>query len=181
MGAWPVSAAPARHLHVVDAESGEVLEACPNCARLEDEVSGLERVIRSQAATITALERDREAEARAHAAWPTAVEQFRLYCQLTPKQNGKPRGLRFDAARFECWLPHFKKWGAEMCLRAIVGRVFDHHVGERKNGTAIHYYEWERIFGNLGKGTPAENFEESVRRAPTNWRELLPGQEVEAA
>jgi hypothetical protein len=176
-----VSVAAARHLHVVDATSGEVLEGCPACAVKEDEIKGLERDIRGWAARYAELKRDREREAREHDAWPIGMRLFRVYCQLTPRQDGQPRRLSFDAARFECWLQHFHKWGEEMCLRAIVGRVFDHHTAQRKNGTTIHYFEWERIFGNAGKMTPTENFEESCRRAPADWRERLPVQVRAAA
>lgn len=173
--------AAVRHLHSVDTESGEVFDACPACAVKDDEIEGLQRDIRGWAARYAELKRDREREAREHVLWPVALRLFRVYCQLTPRKDGKPRKLGWDADRFECVRPHLEKWGEEMCLRAIVGRVFDHHVSERRNGTPIHYYEWERIFGNAGKMTPAENFEESCKRAPADWRGRLPGKEAKAA
>lgn len=168
-----MSARPA--LHLVNTETGEVIESCPGCAVKEDEIAGLQRDVRGWAARYKELERDKETEARAHELWQPAMRLFKLYCHLTPRKNGSPRKLTWDAERFEMVRPFLKKHGVELCERAIVGRVFDHFTGTRANGSKIHYHEWERIFGSKGDGaTAASNFEESCNRAPADWRDRLP-------
>lgn len=179
MSALPDPAAPRAlgHLHVVtiNEQTGETREGCPHCAaraeeeqRLEDVIEGLQRDIAGWAARHAELKRDKAAEAKADPLWPNAVRLFRFYCRLTGKP-GKPRRLTWTVERFEEVRPFLKKHGLAMCERAIVGRVFDHHIGQRRNGSPIHYHEWGRIFGAMGKGSAAENFEESCRRAPLDF------------
>jgi hypothetical protein len=115
------------------------------------------------------LKRDKEAEARKDALWPQAVRLMLLYNRLTAKSPDKPRKLALNHERFDMVRPFLKKHGIAMCERAIVGRVFEHFTGQRANGSTIHYYEWERIFGNLGKGSGIQNFEESCNRAPLDF------------
>jgi hypothetical protein len=168
--------APARHLHVVDAETGEVLtEGCPGCVVRDDTIAGLNRKLNGTLAELGALKRDKEQEAREDGLWPKATRLFQVYCRMTPKKNGAPRDLYWGFERFEMVKPFLKKHGEEMCLRAIVGRVFDHYKSQRANGSTIHYHEWERIFGSKGDGaTAASNFEESCNRAPADWKDRLP-------
>jgi hypothetical protein len=47
----------------------------------------------------------------------------------------------------------------------VSGIAFDHFTGTRKNGTAIHYSEWERVFKDAGQ---VERF---ANAAPQGWRE----------
>lgn len=122
-----------------------------------------------------ALKADKEARAQKSPLWPKAVQLFQLYCCVTGKPD-KPRKLTWNAERFDLVRPLLEKHGAEMCVRAIMGRATDHFTAKRANGTTVHYHEWERIFGSKGNGqTCASNFEESCNRAPADWRELAEG------
>lgn len=153
---------PPRHLHIIDGDTGEALEGCPECELLRAQLKGAERDLNGWRARYENLRRDVEAEARADPLWPDGVRLFKLYCRLTGK-DGKPRRLAWNAERFALAHPHLKRHGLAMCERAVVGRVFDHFVGQRKNGSPIHYYEWERIFAS------AKEFEESANRAPLDF------------
>lgn len=176
MSAQPQEGHPT-HLRVVAIdEAGVAHDGCPHCEakdeyirQLEDERTGAERDLNAWRARYAELKRDKEAEARKDPLWPDALRLFRFYCRLSAKDPSKPRRLTWNHERFDEVRPFLKKHGLAMCERAIVGRVFDHHIGQRKNGSPIHYHEWSRIFGNMGKGSAAENFEESARRAPTDF------------
>jgi hypothetical protein len=172
-----------RHLTV----AGEVHPDCAGCLAKDDIIRGLERDLNGWRYRYAELKRSKDEEARQHPLWPDAVRLFKFYCELTGKP-GKPRKLTWDVERFEMIAPFLKKHGLGMCERAIVGRVFDHFVGESKNGRPVHYHEWDRIFGRAGRRSAAENFEESCRRAPLDFvseleaedaahaAELAPGQ-----
>lgn len=147
-------AEPARRLHVVDTETGEVVDPAGAVQLLEDEVAGLQHTIRSQAATITKLKRDKDAEARGHELWPMAVKLFRYWQRKTGSR------AKFDADRFFLIRPMLEKDGPELCQRAIDGRVHDHFSAPRKNGTVKHFWEWDRIFASR------KEFEDSACRAP---------------
>lgn len=135
---------------------------------LRDQLKGAERDVNAWRVRHAELKRDKEADARKDALWPDAVRLFKLYCRLTGK-DGKARKLTWNAERFEMVRPFLKKYGVGMCERAVVGRVFDHFTAKRENGSDHHFYEWDRIFGNAGKYSAAENFEESCRRAPVDF------------
>ncbi len=164
----------------VDTATGTVVKDCEACpelaAQLDQERSklkGAERDINAWRVRYEELRRDKEAEARAHELWDPALDLFNLYNAAAGyyEGRGKPKGCRFSAERFWLILPFLKAEGPEMCQRAIIGRCSDHHVGQRKNGRPIHYDEFERIFGAKGKAATArDNFEESVRRVPKDWR-----------
>lgn len=148
---------------------------------LRDQLKGAERDLNGWRHRYQELRRNKDAEARADPLWPDALRLFRLYCRLTGKP-GKPRRLEWNVERFEMIRPFLKKHGLAMCERAIVGRVFDHYVGKRKNGSAVHYWELDRIFGKAGKGSASENFEESCRRAPLDFvSELQAEDEADAS
>jgi hypothetical protein len=149
---------------------------------LRDQLKGADADVNRWRHKYQDLKRDKEAEAREDALWPNAVRLFRLYCRLTGKPDKKtgewkPRKLTWNWERFEEVRPHLQKHGLAMCERAIVGRVFHHHSDQRPNGSTIHYYEWGRIFGNLGKGSAIENFEESCNRAPLDFVSELEAQD----
>jgi hypothetical protein len=158
-----VSAQPERHLTVVDTASGEVLPACPGCQERDDVIAGLEATTRSLAAKNTALKRDRELAARRHAYWPDAVRLFEFHKKLT-----KPRSrASIGVDEFEAVLPFLQKHGLGLCERAIVGRVHDHFVSTRRNGTAHHHHEFGLIFRD------SKNFRESSNRAPLDFQSEL--------
>lgn len=159
-----MSATPHRHLVVVDQNTGEQLgdlgdqgvEGCPGCAELADVVAGLQRDIRGWTTRYRNLERDRNAEARKHAAWPKAVEAFnhwRTACN-------HPRSS-FDPDRFWLVQPFVERHGLDLVKRAIDGAAFDPFTKPRKNGSVKRFDDWELIFRSAGK------FEEFCNRAPT--------------
>jgi hypothetical protein len=133
---------------------------------LKDQLKGADRDVNTWRHRYADLRRDKDAEARADPLWPDAVRLFKLYCRLTGKP-GQPRRLTWNVERFELVHPFLKKHGLYACERAVVGRVFDHYTDRRKNGSTIHYYEWERIFKN------AKEFEESANRAPVPFASEL--------
>ena len=154
-----MSAEPAPHLHLVNPETGELVDDCPGCSERDDQIRGLERVIRSQASTIAKLERDRERSARTHERWSEAETIFnfwRVKCH-------HPRAT-FDAARFELMIPYLEREGPELCRLAIEGAAFDPFTTRRKNGSAKRHDGWELIFRDRGK------FEEFCNRAPRDAR-----------
>lgn len=163
---------------VTISESGEATEGCARCSlheqeiqALRDSIEGLERDLNAWRVRYADLKRDKDAEARKDPLWPDAVRLFKLYKRLT----GRPR-LNWTVERFDLCRPFLKKHGIGMCERAVVGRVFEHYSAKRKNGTTIHYWEWERIFKD------AREFEESCNRAPLDFlSELEVEDEVRAA
>jgi hypothetical protein len=163
---------PARHLHVVDAETGEVFpNGCPACAIKDDEIAGLQRDVRGWAHRYAELKRDKEQEAREHQLWPTAVVIVKAWRALC----NHPRSS-FGAAEFELIRPFLqdKQYGQDldgrklMCLRAVAGASFDAFKTKRKNGSWKRHDGLDLIFRNRSK------FEEFANRAPADWRERLP-------
>lgn len=146
---------PARHLHIVDAETGEQLDGCPACAKFVDQVKGLERDLRSWRARYAELSRDKEAEAQRSRYWPAALEVFTYWQEVCRH----PRSA-WGADRFYLIEPYVKKHGVEMCKRAVDGAAFDPFITTRKNGTKKRHDGWHLIFG------APEKFEECVNKAP---------------
>lgn len=151
--------ATVRHLHISDAESGELLDGCPVCSEKDDVINGLQRDVRGWAARYADLKRDKEREARKDPLWPAAVRVFEYWQQVCRHPKSE-----WTVERFELAAPLLKKYGEEMCLRAIAGIAFDPFVTVRKNGTRKRHDGWHLIF----KG--ADKFEEYCNRAPVDWR-----------
>jgi hypothetical protein len=148
----------ARHLHVieVDSETGEVVEpTCEGCQRRDDEIAGLQRDIRGWAYRYRELERDKEADAKAHKHWPTALELHTYWRECC----NHPR-CEFDADAFYLIEPFIRRSGIEMCKRAIDGAAYDHWVTTRRNGSKKRHDGFDLIFKNRTR------FEEFVNRAP---------------
>lgn len=170
----------ARHLHLIDPESGEVFpqKECPGCAEREILVQKLERRIRGLDLQIDNLKRDHDAEVRASGLWPVGVRLFGIWRGATGQKRCKFSAVRFDLV--EPFLDGFDRrrhqsistevgpptHPLEQCAAAIIGRVTDHFVTRRSNGTPKHFWEWERIFASRGE------WEESMARRPRNWREV---------
>ena len=149
----------ARHLHILNPETGEITEqTCPYCAVKDDEIEGLQRDIRGWAARHAALKRDKEAEARAHKYWPVAVELFQHWQEVCNHP-----GCDWDADRFFLVEPFIRKNGRDLCQRAIDGAAYDPFITTRKNGTKKRHDGWELIFRERGK------FEEFANKAPAGW------------
>jgi hypothetical protein len=151
-------AEPARHLHVVDTASGEVLPGCPDCAVKNDEIAGLERDVRGWAARYAQLRRDKAQEAREHPKWPEAQWLFSLWRKLCNHPRAEWTPDRF-------WLvePHLAKDGLVTCERAIHGIAFDCFKTKRRNGSVQRHDSWELLFRDRGK------VEEMANRAPRGW------------
>lgn len=105
----------ARHLHIVDAETGEALDECPTCGEWARKYNGA-------LSQIGQLRADKDAEARAHENWPVAHAIFRYWQDKTGHDQAEFTGDRF-------WIvePHLTraakkgKDGAAMCRSAIRG------------------------------------------------------------
>lgn len=159
-------------LSCVEAET-ELRQLADEKQRAEDKLKGAERDINAWRVRYEELRRDKEAEAREHELFDTAADLFELWKRGMARVEGKKKRIKFTADRFFTLLPHLKKYGVEDCQQAIIGRLYDHFQGERKNGDPIHYCEWDRIFGNLGNGTPSENFIDSRDRVPDGWEKAV--------
>lgn len=159
-----MAAEPERHLHLVDRDTGEIHGECPRCQELEVQLEG-EKVDKSSwRAKFYTLKRDKEKDAKQNPLWPTAVRLFALWKEVAGHPNSE-----FTWDRFEMVEPHLKrkppKGGEELCVRAIVGQVFDPFITTRKNGTKKHHDGWHLCFGTRDK------FEEACCKAPADWRE----------
>lgn len=145
----------------------------------EDTVKGHEGTLRSQSATITALKRNKEREMKRSKLYPQAKRCWELHKSLT-NNNSKRSTLTFD--RFDLIATHLKggeeddfdpghqgppRNALEECMAAIVGRISDHYVTRRANGTLKRHWGWELTFRD------ADKFEESRDRRPRDWRNLV--------
>lgn len=159
---------PARHLHVIDGDTGEKLDGCPMCAVKDDEIAGLERALKAEIKRFENLKRDKAKEARESEWWPIGVEVFRCWRRLTGETRGKARTMDFTADRFFLVEPFLSRrnYGPEICVRAVAGIAFDHFSVKRKNGTVRRFDEWERCFEK------AAQVEERANAAPAGWREI---------
>jgi hypothetical protein len=165
--------------------------------RLADEVDGLESTIRQQAGRISRLQRNREAEAKAHPLWPLVKD--RLFPAWVKAANKDPKRTRFRADRFELIRPFLRpiekaagKDGSkipavsydkdagppqnviEECFAAIIGCTYDPFVTERRNGTKNCHTGWDLIFRD------SPRFEEKQRQRPRDWRERMRAIDPEA-
>jgi hypothetical protein len=148
-----------RHLRVVDLETGEAFEDCPNCAELQVQLDGATSEIRGWRAKFGKLRADKDAEARADDRWDEVAGLFELW-RIAAGPAGIPKRSKFAPDRFRLALPYVKQDGHERCCQAIIGRCYDHFSSKRANGSLKRFCEWERIFGNRG------DFEESANRVP---------------
>lgn len=144
---------------VVDPETGEVIEpTCADCRRKNDELAGLEDVIRRQGARIQLLLRDADEAARKHELWPITEELFKLW----KRECKHPRSV-LTVDRFELALPfvRHKSYGPAMVERGIRGIAFDHFSRPNRAGRIERYDGWEHLFKTAG------HFERYCNRAPT--------------
>lgn len=150
---------PARHLHLVDVETGEVVDddsiACPLCQDRLDVIAGLTRDVRAEHLRYENLKRDKAAEMRKDPLWPKAVELFSYW-----KDRCRHPRSTLTPDRFALVEPYLREHGLETCKRAVDGAAFDPFVTKRKNGTAKRHDGLDLIFRN------ADKFEEFVNRAP---------------
>lgn len=152
-------AAAAKHLRLLDAETGEITEfACAHCKGKEDEVKELLKKFRGQSRELAELRRDKDAEARAHQAWPLLGALFLYWQELTGHTKAK-----WEPGRFWDALPLWKTFGTGNCAAAIAGLAFDANRKPMKNGKIEVYDSWELLFRNAG------TLERYIKRRPTDW------------
>ena len=157
-----MSASPAlhaSHLRLVD-EEGNVTEfSCPHCAGKEHELKELERKMRGLARELGELRRDKDAEARAHRAWPTAVALWEYWVELTGHTRAK-----WTTDRFWILLPQLRDFGAKNCAAAIAGIAYNPNEKLQRNGKMELYDDWATCFGSAGK------VERYIKRRAAGWQ-----------
>jgi hypothetical protein len=84
-----------RHLHVVDAETGEKLDGCPVCTRKDDEIDGLKDTVTKLGRQIREMKRDHDAERRIHP-HRALIEDIHRFWQDATGRKGKLGAKRFD-------------------------------------------------------------------------------------
>lgn len=178
--------------HVVDGETGESID-CPNCEHKDGVIGELNHKLNAALGQVAALKRNHEKEARASQLWPIGERLFEIWKGATTPPGKKRSPARFTYKRFSVIEPFIRELEAdgdgliaepevltldvgierppngifEECCAAIIGRVDDHFAKQRKNGTTIHYFEFERIFED------PKQMEESRDRRPRDWRDRL--------
>ncbi len=160
-----MSAEPARHLRVVDQETGEVEDLDSHIQELHVQLDGAEHEIRSWRARYAALADQKTKEAKEHRLFPTAVAVFDYWRE----QCNHPRSA-FSTERFWMLLPFLERHGEAMCKRAIDGAAFDPFITQRKNGTTKRHDRFGLIFGE------ADKFEDFCNRAPVEPPPPIAGQ-----
>jgi hypothetical protein len=149
---------PAPHLHLIDTDTGEVHERCPNCEALEDQLAGAENNVRSMRAQMANLKREVAGDVdRNHKLFPEAVALFRYW----QERCNHPR-MEFTSKRMSLLLPYLRQHGAEACRDAIRGAAFDPFVTKQKNGHDRIHNDWGQIFSVKDEG----KFESFRARAP---------------
>lgn len=152
-------AQPARHLQVVDPDTGELRDHhCEECQAKDDQIAGLEKDLRSWRARYADLKRDKEQEARDHLLWPRAKRLFDVW-----RAECRHQRSRWSADRFWLIEPLLREYGMETCVRAIAGAAYEPWTYERKNGSSKRCDEWERVFANAGR------LEDFANRAPRGF------------
>jgi hypothetical protein len=145
-------------LRLVNPETGELTETCPNCAENERVLAELERKYRGALSQIGNLRADRAKDAEAHKLFPKAKRLFDLWCRVCdhPKSEWLPD-------RFWLIEPYLSKFGEVRCCRAILGAAFDPYTTRRKNGTMKPHNGWDLIFRSPDK------MDEFEARAPARF------------
>jgi hypothetical protein len=153
-----VAAEPARHLAIVEA-----VEVDPQAQAFLDTIAGLEHDVRSWARRYAELQRDKNAEARAHDSWPTLSALFTYWRQLTGHGRARWTGDRFWLA-----LPLWQTFGTGNCAAGVAGIAHDPNRKPMKNGKVEVFDSFELLFRNAG------TLERYIRRRPRGW--VLPPQ-----
>lgn len=143
-------------LRLVDSETGELHETCPNCAALEDQLAGAENNVRSMRAQMANLKRELAGELdRDSALFPEAIALFRYW----QERCNHPR-TEFTPDRMKLLLPLLKRHGPAECREAIRGAAYDPFIVTRKNGNKHRHDGWHQIFHGEDK------FQDFRARAP---------------
>lgn len=136
--------------------SFEDYAGCPDCEHKDDILHAFERDMRVLKGKLTRLERDAEAEARAHKLWDEAEAIFEWWCLATNHE-----GAKFSVERFKQILPRLKerRFGPLGILKGIAGAAFDAGERPRSNGSIEYFDDIELITRADHK---LENFQERV-------------------
>lgn len=156
------------HLRVVDTSTGELRDdGCESCGELRVQLAARERDVRTWSRRCAELERDHEAEAESHELQEDAKRLFDYWRRACGHPKSKWTPDRFWEV--ERWL---RRYGLEMCERAIAGAAFDHWTTTRRNGSTKRFDGWGLIFPPPGP-SKAPGVEEFANRAPKDWKSTL--------
>ena len=123
-----------------------------------DVIEGLERDIRGWTRRYAELQRDKDAEARAHESWPTLMALFAYWREETGHLKARWTGDRFWAA-----LPLWQSFGTGNCAAGVAGIGHEPNRKQLKNGRWEVYNSWELLFRNAG------TLERYAKRRPKDW------------
>ena len=144
----------ARALHLVDTETGEVVEdGCQACKAKDEVIETAGHKISNLKGRITQLLQEAE---EGHEAFPS----FKRCHDYWRERCNHPR-TKYDIEDFKLWLPLYEKHGLDLCLRAIDGAAFDPFISTRKNGSTKRHDDWELIHRKGGA-----KFREFCNKAP---------------
>lgn len=140
----------ARHLHIVDPQSGEVFDKCPECKERDRELARMRSII-------VDLRRDKTAEARAHELWPLAMALWEEWKIATGRTRSKWRADRFwQCERF------LADDGFVICRWAVWGIAFRPNEKEIQPGHVEVYNDWKLCFRD------SDTFERYAKRGYMN-------------
>jgi hypothetical protein len=169
-------AKPERHLRIVDADSGEVLDSCPNCA-------GAEKEVRAWRVRYANLARDKDQEARDHDLWPKAITLFSEWKVATGKVRSK-----WSADRFWLCEPYLRNDGFVLCRWAVWGVAYMPNRKQLPDGNYEVYQDFELPFRsrghferytNRGYMNPEARAQFDLREQGIDLKRLEKGKEVE--
>ncbi len=130
---------------------------------MQDTIDGLERDIRGWARRYADLQRDKNAEAAAHQAWPTLLALFKYWQTLTGHTRVKWMTKRCGAAKFWLALPIWEEWGTGNFAAGIAGFAYDPYTKPIKNGKLEVYSDWETLCKDSGA------MRRYIGRRPLDW------------
>lgn len=186
-----MSARPARHLQLVDTNTGEIVES-QELGAMQHELEELrtkfkmaQRDVAAKNLRIANLEADKARERLDYERYED-VKRIATYwhrkCRAGSKRVNPMSPDRFDAVRgileqqeiVYVEVPGRKKparkyvpkYSMAECKAAVDGAHFDHYVSKRRNGSEQHYDDLELIFRSGAK------FEEFRDRCPYDWKAL---------
>lgn len=133
-------------------------EIDPQFQAMQDVIAGLEHDVRVWAKRFAELQRDKNAEARAHDSWPKLMALFSYWRELTGHTRARWTGDRFWLA-----LPLWQEFGTGNCAAGVAGIAHDPNRKPMKNGKIEVFDSWELLHRNAG------TLERYIRRRPKGW------------
>ncbi len=126
---------------VVSSESGEILCDCPGCIERDAKLVSKQRDIKAWQMRFTNLKKELEEKAKDSKEWEIAGCLFDLW-----RVNCNHERSIFSFDRYLEIAPMLRKYGFEICVRAIAGASFDPYISTRKNGTKKIHNDFELVF-----------------------------------